>query len=119
MLMKKIETTVQPIAFSAVREALQALGINVITVRRAETIARRKRIGHLSGGDATESQSKSAVEIAVVVDDGSVARARNAIVEATRGETLCAGKILISHIDEVIDLGSDNPIGHAVNHAAR
>ena len=56
-----------------------------------------------------------AVEIAIVVDDAMAARACDAIVSATRGETLGVGKILISHIDEAIDLTADDPIGVVAN----
>jgi nitrogen regulatory protein PII len=118
MGMKKIEATVRPIAFSAVRQALQALGIGVITVSRAETIGRHNGADESSSGRA-DSQSKSTVEIAVVVEDAIAARARDAIVGATRGETLCVGKILISHIDQAIDLSADDPVRDAAERDVR
>jgi nitrogen regulatory protein PII len=62
--MKILEATVRPIAFGAVKRALQTLRITVLTVSRVE---------ELSNDGATHSVSQSAVEIA---DGTMAARAR-------------------------------------------
>lgn len=89
--MKKIEASIRPVAFSAVKKALQALGVDVMTISRTQT--------------EIFVESKSSVKIEVVVADDLAIRVRDVIVGATRSGALGAGRILISCVDEAIDLG--------------
>lgn len=103
--MKKIEASIRPVAFGAVKKALQALGVDVMTISRTQTLGQQQ--GHLEiyRGNEIFVESKSSVKIEVVVADDLAIRVRDVIVGATRSGALGAGRILISCIDEAIDLG--------------
>lgn len=111
--MKKIEASIRPVAFCAVKKALQALGVDVMTISRTQTLGQQQ--GHLEIYRANEIlvESKSSVKIEVVVADDLAIRVRDVIVGATRSGTLGAGRILISCIDEAIDLGVPEYLGVA------
>lgn len=99
--MKKIETTVRPIFFGVVTEALRGLGIHVITVSRAETIDRRNAIGEINVVDA-----RSSVRIDAIVSDDLALNARDAIIAVMRGKGRSVGRIAISTVEKVAELGA-------------
>jgi nitrogen regulatory protein PII len=102
--MKRIEATFRPAAFGAVKAALQNLGIEVINLSRSEDMRRRRTDIELPRGERRDT-SISMVRIEVVVADAVVAIARDVIIDATQRASPSAGKILISSLEEAIDLG--------------
>ena len=103
--MKRIEVTVRPAVFSVVQEALQAVGVHVMTISRCATIGHETGPVELYRG-IEGRDSKATVKIEVVVADNLVARVRDAIVCATRNDDLSTGRILITPLETAIDLGN-------------
>jgi nitrogen regulatory protein PII len=70
------------------------------------------------GGDLTPD-ARSAVRIELVVPDEQVARVRDAIAECPHGPFRSPGRILISAVDEVVELGSQRAETAATHLPAR
>jgi len=103
MNMKRIETTVRPIFFGVVKETLQGLGIHVMTVSRVETIDRRGTLGDFDFGDA-----RSTVRIDAIVADDMALNVRDAIISVMQGKGRSVGRISISTVEKMAELGAVN-----------
>ena len=110
--MKKIEAIVKPFKLDEVKEALQEVGRQGITVTEAKGFGRQKGHTELYRGAEYVVDFLPKVRIEIVLDDKMVDQAVEAIMTAARTGRIGDGKIFISTIDEVIrirtgETGSD------------
>ncbi len=100
--MKKIEAIIKPFKLDEVKEALQGVGIQGITVTEAKGFGRQKGHTELYRGAEYVVDFLPKVKIEVVVDDSLVDKAVEAIQNAARTGRIGDGKIFISTIEQAI-----------------
>src|SRR3546814_374318 len=100
--MKKIEAIIKPFKLDEVKEALHEVGLAGITVLEAKGFGRQKGHTELYRGAEYVVDFLPKVKIEIVLDDGMVAKAVEAIQAAARTGRIGDGKIFISTIEEAI-----------------
>jgi nitrogen regulatory protein P-II 1 len=100
--MKKIEAVIKPFKLDEVKEALQELGIQGMTVLEAKGFGRQKGQTELYRGAEYVVDFLPKIKIEVVVGDDQLAGAVEAISQAARTGRIGDGKIFISEISEVV-----------------
>jgi nitrogen regulatory protein P-II 1 len=100
--MKKIEAIIKPFKLDEVKEALHEVGLQGITVTEAKGFGRQKGHTELYRGAEYVVDFLPKVKIEVVLDDGLVDRAIEAIQSAARTGRIGDGKIFVSNIEEAI-----------------
>jgi len=100
--MKKIEAVIKPFKLDEVKEALQALGIQGMTVLEAKGYGRQKGHTELYRGAEYVVDFLPKIKIEVVVSDDLLGPALEAIQAAARTGRIGDGKIFISEITEVV-----------------
>jgi nitrogen regulatory protein P-II 1 len=100
--MKKIEAIIKPFKLDEVKEALQELGLQGMTVIEAKGFGRQKGQTELYRGAEYVVDFLPKIKIEVVVADDQLSKAIEAIQAAARTGRIGDGKIFISEIIEVI-----------------
>ena len=100
--MKKIEAIIKPFKLDEVKEALQAIGMQGMTVVEAKGFGRQKGQTELYRGAEYVVDFLPKIKIEVIVSDDQVAAAVEAIQNAARTGRIGDGKIFISDILDVI-----------------
>jgi nitrogen regulatory protein P-II 1 len=100
--MKKIEAIIKPFKLDEVKEALQEVGVQGLTVTETKGFGRQKGHTELYRGAEYVVDFLPKVKIEIVLVDDQVERAVEAIQRAARTGRIGDGKIFISSIDEVI-----------------
>ncbi|MEQ9517861.1 MAG: P-II family nitrogen regulator [Parvibaculum sp.] len=100
--MKKIEAIIKPFKLDEVKEALQEVGLQGITVTEAKGFGRQKGHTELYRGAEYVVDFLPKVKIEVVLDDETVEKAVEAIQNAARTGRIGDGKIFISAIEDAI-----------------
>ena len=100
--MKKIEAIIKPFKLDEVKEALQEVGVQGITVTEAKGFVRQKGHTELYRGADSVVDFLPKVKLEVVLPADQVERAVEAIQRAARTGRIGDGKIFISSVEEVI-----------------
>lgn len=100
--MKKIEAIIKPFKLDEVKEALQEIGLQGITVTEARGFGRQKGHTELYRGAEYVVDFLPKVKIEVVVDENMVDKTVEAIINASRTGRIGDGKIFILPVDEAI-----------------
>ncbi|MBU6155720.1 MAG: P-II family nitrogen regulator [Alphaproteobacteria bacterium] len=100
--MKKIEAIIKPFKLDEVKEALQEVGVQGITVTEAKGFGRQKGHTELYRGAEYVVDFLPKVKLEVVLPADQVERAVEAIQRAARTGRIGDGKIFISSVEEVI-----------------
>jgi nitrogen regulatory protein P-II 1 len=100
--MKKIEAIIKPFKLDEVKEALQEVGVQGITVTEAKGFGRQKGHTELYRGAEYVVDFLPKVKIELVLPNELVDRAVEAIQKAARTGRIGDGKIFISSVEEVI-----------------
>ena len=100
--MKKIEAIIKPFKLDEVKEALQEVGIQGITVTEAKGFGRQKGHTELYRGAEYVVDFLPKVKLEVVLEDTLVERAVEAIEQAARTGRIGDGKIFVSRVENAI-----------------
>ena len=100
--MKKIEAVIKPFKLDEVKEALQAVGVQGITVTEAKGFGRQKGHTELYRGAEYVVDFLPKVKIEVVVPDDRVERAIDAIRKAAQTGRIGDGKIFVLNVEEAV-----------------
>ncbi len=100
--MKKIEAVIKPFKLDEVKEALQDLGVQGMTVLEAKGYGRQKGHTELYRGAEYVVDFLPKIKIEVVVQDDQLAGAIEAITGAARTGRIGDGKIFVSDLTEVV-----------------
>ncbi|MQA65681.1 MAG: P-II family nitrogen regulator [Alphaproteobacteria bacterium] len=112
--MKKIEAIIKPFKLDEVKEALHDIGLQGMTVTEAKGFGRQKGHTELYRGAEYVVDFLPKVKIEIVMDDGLVERAIEAITNAARTGRIGDGKIFVSTIEEVIRIRTGETGSEAV-----
>lgn len=100
--MKKIEAIIKPFKLDEVKEALQEVGLQGITVTEAKGFGRQKGHTELYRGAEYVVDFLPKVKIEVVLPASQVDQAVEAITEAARTGRIGDGKIFITNIEYAV-----------------
>jgi nitrogen regulatory protein P-II 1 len=100
--MKKIEAVIKPFKLDEVKEALQELGVQGMTVLEAKGYGRQKGQTELYRGAEYVVDFLPKIKIEVVIADDQLERAIEAITAAARTGRIGDGKIFVSEIVDVV-----------------
>lgn len=100
--MKKIEAIIKPFKLDEVKEALQEIGLQGITVIEAKGFGRQKGHTELYRGAEYVVDFLPKVKVEVVLPDDTVDAAIEAIRKAAQTGRIGDGKIFVSGVEEVV-----------------
>jgi nitrogen regulatory protein P-II 1 len=100
--MKKIEAIIKPFKLDEVKEALQEIGLQGITVTEAKGFGRQKGHTELYRGAEYVVDFLPKVKIELVLSDDLVEKAVEAIQNSAKTGRIGDGKIFISGVDDAI-----------------
>ena len=100
--MKKIEAIIKPFKLDEVKEALQEIGIQGLSVIEVKGFGRQKGHTELYRGAESVVDFLPKVKIEVALDDDQVEPAIAAIIDAAKTDKIGDGKIFVSTIEQAI-----------------
>ena len=100
--MKKIEAIIKPFKLDEVKEALQEVGVQGITVTEAKGFGRQKGHTELYRGAEYVVDFLPKVKVEVVVKDEDLDRAIEAVVKAAKTGKIGDGKIFVTAVEQVV-----------------
>ncbi len=100
--MKKIEAIIKPFKLDEVKEALQEVGIQGLSVVEVKGFGRQKGHTELYRGAEYIVDFLPKVKIEVVLDDDQVESAIEGIVNAAKTEKIGDGKIFVSPVEQAL-----------------
>ena len=100
--MKKIEAIIKPFKLDEVKESLQEVGIQGLTVIEAKGFGRQKGHTELYRGAEYVVDFLPKVKMEIVLRDDQVEAAVEAIRNAAQTGRIGDGKIFVSSVEEVI-----------------
>lgn len=108
--MKKIEAIIKPFKLDEVKEALQEIGIQGLSVIEAKGFGRQKGHTELYRGAEYVVDFLPKVKIETVIADDQLDAAIDAIVGAARTGKIGDGKIFVSDVEKAIRIrtGEEN-----------
>jgi nitrogen regulatory protein P-II 1 len=112
--MKKIEAIIKPFKLDEVKEALQEVGLQGITVTEVKGFGRQKGHTELYRGAEYVVDFLPKVKVEVVLDDDQVAAAVEAIRKSAQTGRIGDGKIFVSSMEEAVRIRTGETGGDAI-----
>lgn len=100
--MKKIEAIIKPFKLDEVKEALNEMGIQGITVSEVKGFGRQKGHTELYRGAEYVVDFLPKIKIEIVVKEDQVAKVVETIVEAAKTGRIGDGKVFVLSVDEAV-----------------
>jgi nitrogen regulatory protein P-II 1 len=100
--MKKVEAVIKPFKLDDVKEALQDIGVQGITVTEAKGFGRQKGHTELYRGAEYVVDFLPKVKLEIVIPDDLLEAAVEAIQKAAQTGRIGDGKIFVSTVDDII-----------------
>ena len=100
--MKKIEAIIKPFKLDEVKDALNALGVQGMTVTEVKGFGRQKGHVELYRGAEYDISFIPKVKIEVVVADAAADKIITTIMEKAKTGKIGDGKIFVTKIEEII-----------------
>jgi nitrogen regulatory protein P-II 1 len=100
--MKKVEAIVKPFKLDEVKEALQKIGIQGMTVSEVKGFGRQKGHTETYRGSEYKVEFLPKIKIEVVLGDELVEQAVEAVLKTAKTGKFGDGKVFVSTLDEVV-----------------
>jgi nitrogen regulatory protein P-II 1 len=100
--MKKIEAIIKPFKLDDVREAIQELGVQGLTVTEVKGFGRQKGHAEIYRGSEYVVDFLPKMKLEVVVPENRAAQVANAIREKAYTGRIGDGKIFISTVEDAV-----------------
>jgi len=100
--MKKIEAIIKPFKLDEVRETLSELGCTGLTVTEVKGFGRQKGHTELYRGAEYTVDFLPKVKVEVILAEGMVDKAIDAIIKAARTGKIGDGKIFVTDVSQVV-----------------
>ena len=100
--MKKIEAIIKPFKLDEVKEALQEIGIQGLSVTEVKGFGRQKGHTELYRGAEYVVDFLPKVKVEVVLADDMTETAIDAIVQAAKTDKIGDGKIFVTPVEQAI-----------------
>jgi nitrogen regulatory protein P-II 1 len=112
--MKKIEAIIKPFKLTEVKDALNELGIQGMTVTEVKGFGRQKGHTEIYRGSEYTVDFLPKIKLETVLPDNQVKAAIDAIIKAAKTGKIGDGKIFVSSIEEAIRIRTDERGENAV-----
>ena len=112
--MKKIEAIIKPFKLDEVKEALQDVGVQGLSVIEVKGFGRQKGHTELYRGAEYVVDFLPKVKIEVVLDDDQVEGAIDAIIAAAKTDKIGDGKIFVTELPQAIRIRTGETGGSAL-----
>ena len=106
--MKKIEAIVQPSRFDAVKNALQEVGVDGMTVSEVRGHGRQKGHTEVYRGSEYTVDLLPKIKVEMVVSDALKDSAVQAILRAAKTGKIGDGKIFVTNVDEAVRIRNED-----------
>ena len=100
--MKKVEAIIKPFKLDEVKEALNEIGIQGITVSEVKGFGRQKGHTELYRGAEYVVDFIPKIKMEIIVSDEIVAKVVDTIEQAAKTGRIGDGKIFVTNVEEVI-----------------
>ncbi len=100
--MRKVEAIIKPFKLDEVKEALNEIGIQGITVSEVKGFGRQKGHTELYRGAEYVVDFIPKIKMEIIVSDDLVAQVVDTIAESAKTGRIGDGKIFVTQIDEVL-----------------
>ncbi len=100
--MKKIEAIIKPFKLDEVKDALNSIGINGMTVTEVKGFGRQKGHVEVYRGAEYEVTFIPKIKIEVVVPDSIIDKVINTVIDKAKTGNIGDGKIFIYSLEDVI-----------------
>lgn len=100
--MKKVEAIIKPFKLDEVKEALNEVGIQGITVSEVKGFGRQKGHTELYRGAEYVVDFIPKIKMEIIVSDEIVSKVIETIEQAAKTGRIGDGKIFVSHVEEVV-----------------
>ena len=105
--MKKVEAIIKPFKLDEVKESLNEIGIQGITISEVKGFGRQKGHTELYRGAEYVVDFIPKIKIEIITKDAMVEQVISTIVKATKTGQIGDGKIFISPVEEVIRIRTE------------
>ena|SRR5687768_4116337 len=112
--MKKIEAIIKPFKLEQVKEALNDLGIDGMTVSDVKGFGRQKGHTEIYRGSEYTMDFLPKIKVEVVVPDSVFQSAATAIIAAAKTGKMGDGKVFIFQVDEAMRIRTEETGDRAV-----
>jgi nitrogen regulatory protein P-II 1 len=112
--MKKVEAVIKPFKLDEVKDALQEIGVQGMTVTEARGYGRQKGHTELYRGAEYVIDFLPKVKIEVVIPEDQLDRVIEAIIGAARSGRIGDGKIFVTDVEDVIRIRTGERGPHAI-----
>ena len=112
--MKKIEAIIKPFKLEDVKEALSSLGVQGMTVSEVKGFGRQKGHTEIYRGSEYTVDFLPKIKIEIVLADGQISAAVDAIVKAAKTGKIGDGKVFVSSIENAIRIRTEETGEQAV-----
>jgi len=112
--MKRIEAIIKPFKLQEVKEALNELGIQGMTVTEVKGFGRQKGHKEIYRGSEYTVDFLPKIKIDTVLPDDQIKPAVEAIIQAAKTGKIGDGKVFVSTIDEAWRIRTDEQGEEAV-----
>ena len=100
--MKQVTAIIKPFKLEEVREALADVGVSGLTVTEVKGFGRQKGHTELYRGAEYVVDFLPKIKIEVVIADGAVEPAIEAIIKAARTGKIGDGKIFVTPVEQIV-----------------
>ena len=112
--MKKVEAIIKPFKLDEVKEALQDVGVQGLTVSEVKGFGRQKGHTELYRGAEYVVDFLPKIKLEVVVNDADAAKVVETIQNAAKTGRIGDGKIFLSQIENVIRIRTGESGANAI-----
>ncbi|HYV28470.1 MAG TPA: P-II family nitrogen regulator [Candidatus Eisenbacteria bacterium] len=112
--MKKIEAIIKPFKLEDVKDALSGIGVEGMTVSEVKGFGRQKGHTEIYRGSEYTVDFLPKIKVEVVLADGQVAPAVDAIVKAAKTGKIGDGKVFVCSIENAVRIRTEETGEQAV-----
>jgi nitrogen regulatory protein P-II 1 len=112
--MKKIEAIIKPFKLEEVKEALANIGVSGMTISEVKGFGRQKGHTEIYRGSEYTVDFLPKIKMEIVLPDGTVEAAVEAIVKAARTGKIGVGKVFVSSIEQAIRIRTEETDEQAI-----
>ncbi len=112
--MKKIEAIIKPFKLDEVKEALQGIGVQGMTVSEVKGFGRQKGHTELYRGAEYKVDFLPKIQLEIVVADADAPKVLETIQKTASTGKIGDGKIFVSNIEEVVRIRTGETGANAI-----
>lgn len=113
-IMKKVETIIRPFKLDEVKVALNALGINGMTITEVKGYGRQRGHTEIYRGTEYQTDFLPKIKIEVVLEESMLDRVIKTIVEKAKSGKVGDGKIFVLPVEEAVRIRTEERGSDAV-----